>query len=431
MPAFFVCIYLCACISTTNVMIKKQIELMAPAGNFESMMAAIQGGADSVYFGIEQLNMRARATMNFTLDDLEEISKRCLTHNIKSYITLNTILYNHDLSLMKRIVDEAIKHKISAVIAADQAVINYASSKGFPVHISTQVNISNIETVKFYAHFADVMVLARELSMVQMKEITQAIVREQIKGPSGELVRIEVFAHGALCMAISGKCYLSLHTHNSSANRGVCIQNCRREYEVKDRDEGHEYHIENEYIMSPKDLNTLPFLDQLLDTGIDVLKIEGRARAPEYVKTVIKAYKEAIQAVQDGSFSQEKVDGWMTEVEKVYNRGFWGGYYLGKQLGEWSDSYGSKATTKKVYLGKGVRFFPKLNVGEFKIEGHKLSKGDSLLLTGPTTGVLEFTADEIRVADEVVETVATGLSCSIKVPEKIRASDKLYKIVAA
>ncbi len=409
----------------------KKVELLAPAGNFESMMAAIQGGADAVYFGIEQLNMRARATMNFTMDDLPEIAKRCKAHGVHSYITLNTILYNHDLSLMRRIIDEAKRHGISAVIVSDQAAIGYAASVGMPVHISTQISISNIETVKFYAHFADVMVLARELSMVQMKEITQAIEREQIKGPAGQLVKIEVFAHGALCMAISGKCYLSLHTHNSSANRGVCIQNCRRTYEVKDRDEGHEFHIENEYILSPKDLNTLPFLDQLLGTGVDVLKIEGRARAPEYVKAVTQAYKEAILAVQDGSFGQAKVDAWMAEVEKVYNRGFWGGYYLGKQLGEWSDSYGSKATTKKVYLGKGVRFFPKLGVGEFKIEGHQFAKGDTLLVTGPTTGVLEFTADEIRVEDQSVETVANGVSCSIRVPEKIRASDKLYKIVAS
>lgn len=404
---------------------------MAPAGNFESMMAAIQGGADAVYFGIEQLNMRARATMNFTIEDLGEVARRCREHGVHSYITLNTILYNHDLSLMKRIVDEAVDKGISAVIASDQSVINYAFTKGLPVHISTQVNISNTETVKFYAHFADVMVLARELSMVQMREITQAIEREQITGPSGKLVRIEVFAHGALCMAVSGKCYLSLHSHNSSANRGVCIQNCRRQYEVKDRDEGFEYHIENEYILSPKDLNTLPFLDQLLATGIDVLKIEGRARAPEYVKTVTRAYKNAIQAVQAGDFTPEKVNEWMAEVEKVYNRGFWGGYYLGKQLGEWADSYGSKATTKKVYLGKGIRFFPKIGVAEFKIESHKLEKGDSLLLTGPTTGVLEFTAEGIRVADQEVDSVPIGTSCSIKVPDKIRASDKLYKIVSA
>ncbi len=412
-------------------MVKKHIELMAPAGNFESMMAAIQGGADSVYFGIEQLNMRARATMNFTLDDLEAVSKLCKEHGVKSYITLNTILYNHDLSLMKRIVDEAVKHNISAVIASDQAVIGYAASKGLPVHISTQVNISNIETLKFYAHFADVMVLARELSMVQMREITEAIQRDQITGPSGQLVRIEVFAHGALCMAISGKCYLSLHTHNSSANRGVCIQNCRRQYEVTDRDEGHAFHIENEYIMSPKDLNTLPFLDQLLDTGVDVLKIEGRARAPEYVKAVTRAYREAINAVQNGDFSAEKVDAWMQEVEKVYNRGFWGGYYLGKQLGEWADSYGSKATTKKIYLGRGVHYFPKVQVGEFKIESHTLKKGDSLLVTGPATGVLEFEADEIRVDHQTVDSARQGVSCSLKVPAKIRPSDKLYKIVDA
>jgi putative protease len=410
---------------------KKRVELMAPAGNFESMMAAIQGGADAVYFGIEQLNMRARATMNFTLDDLAAIAELCREHRVHSYITLNTILYDHDLSLMKRIVDEALKYGISAVIASDQAVIHYAYSKGMPVHMSTQTNISNIETVKFYAHFADVMVLARELSLIQVKAITRAIEREQIKGPSGELVRIEVFAHGALCMAISGKCYLSLHTHNSSANRGVCVQNCRRPYEVKDRDEGFEYHIENEYIMSPKDLNTLPFLDQLLDAGVDVLKIEGRARAPEYVKTVTQAYRKAIDAVQSGTFSPEKVDEWMSEVEKVYNRGFWGGYYLGKKLGEWSDTYGSKATTKKIYLGRGVHYFSKIKVGEFKIESHQLKKGDQLLVTGPTTGVLEFTAEEIHVDNAPTESVTRGRHCSMKVPDKIRASDKLYKIVDA
>jgi putative protease len=410
---------------------KKRVELMAPAGNFESMMAAIQGGADAVYFGIEQLNMRARATMNFTLDDLAAIAELCREHRVHSYITLNTLLYDHDLSLMKRIVDEALKYGISAVIASDQAVIHYAYSKGMPVHMSTQTNISNIETVKFYAHFADVMVLARELSLIQVKAITRAIEREQIKGPSGELVRIEVFAHGALCMAISGKCYLSLHTHNSSANRGVCVQNCRRPYEVKDRDEGFEYHIENEYIMSPKDLNTLPFLDQLLDAGVDVLKIEGRARAPEYVKTVTQAYRKAIDAVQSGTFSPEKVDEWMSEVEKVYNRGFWGGYYLGKKLGEWSDTYGSKATTKKIYLGRGVHYFSKIKVGEFKIESHQLKKGDQLLVTGPTTGVLEFTAEEIHVDNAPTESVTRGRHCSMKVPDKIRASDKLYKIVDA
>lgn len=403
---------------------------MAPAGNFESMMAAIQGGADSVYFGIVQLNMRARATMNFTIDDLPEISALCTAHGVKSYITLNTILYDHDLSLMKRIVDQALEHKISAVIASDQAVIHYASAKGLPVHISTQVNISNIETVKFYAHFADVMVLARELSMVQMREITKTIEREQIKGPSGELIRIEVFAHGALCMAISGKCYLSLHSHNSSANRGVCIQNCRRTYEVRDRDEDIQYHIENEYIMSPKDLNTLPFLDQLLDTGVDVLKLEGRARAPEYVKTVTRAYREGIDAVQNGTFTQKKIDHWSAQLERVYNRGFWGGYYLGKKMGEWADTYGSQATRRKVFLGRGVHYFSNIQVGEFKIESHTLKKGDQLLITGPTTGVLEFEAEEIRVDDGVVESASRGTHCSLKVPAKIRPSDKLYKVVA-
>ena len=412
-------------------MYKQEVELMAPAGNFESMMAVIQGGADSVYFGIEQLNMRARATMNFTIDDLPKIATLCAEHEVNSYITLNTILYDHDLSLMKRIVDQAVLHGISAVIASDQAVIHYAASKGLPVHISTQVNISNIETVKFYAHFADVMVLARELSMVQIREITKAIAREQITGPSGELVRIEVFAHGALCMAISGKCYLSLHTHNSSANRGVCIQNCRRTYEVKDRDEDIQYHIENEYIMSPKDLNTLPFLDQLLATGIDVLKIEGRARAPEYVKTVTRAYREGIDAVLNATFTQEKVDQWSTQLERVYNRGFWGGYYLGKKMGEWAEGYGSQAITRKVFLGRGVHYFSNIQIGEFKIESHQLKKGDQLLVTGPTTGVLEFEVEEIRVEDKVVESVGRGVHCSIRVPEKIRPSDRLYKVVAA
>ncbi len=409
----------------------KKVELMAPAGNFESMVAAIQGGADSVYFGIEQLNMRARATMNFTMDNMGEVAKLCSDNNVKSYITLNTILYDHDLNLMKKIVDKAKEHNISAVIAADQSVINYAFSVGLAVHISTQISISNIETVKFYAHFADVMVLARELSMKQMKKVVDAIEKEQIKGPSGKLVRIEVFAHGALCMAISGKCHLSLHSHNSSANRGACIQNCRKEYEVKDRDEGFEMLIDNEYIMSPKDLYTLPFLDQLTDTGVDVLKIEGRARAPEYVKKVVRCYKEGLESLEDGTFTQEKIDSWTEQISTVYNRGFWGGYYLGRKMGEWTDTYGSKATQKKVFLGRGVHYFTKLGVGEFKIESHTLDKGDKILITGPTTGVIEMEVNDIRVDDKSVDSAVRGDSCSFIVPEKVRASDKLYKLVQA
>ncbi len=406
------------------------VELMAPAGSFESMMAAIQGGANSVYFGIEQLNMRARATMNFTLDDLPKIGELGREHGIRTYITLNTIIYDHDIRLMKAIVDQAKESGITAIIASDQAVMNYASSQGVELHISTQTNVSNIETVKFYAHFADVMVLTRELSMKQTKEITDAIREENITGPSGKLIEIEVFAHGALCMAVSGKCYLSLHSHNSSANRGVCIQNCRRTYTVTDKDEPDiAFDIENEYIMSPKDLCTIDFLDQLLDTGVNVLKIEGRARAPEYVKNVIQCYREAIDSVENGTYTEEKKADWMERLGRVYNRGFWGGYYLGKKMGEWSEGYGSQATTRKIYLGKGVHYFPKIGVGEFKIEGHSLKKGDNILITGPTTGVLETVADEIRVDDKSVDEASKGQHCSIKTGTKIRPSDKLYKVV--
>lgn len=406
-----------------------RIELMAPAGNFESLQAAITNGADSVFFGVDQLNMRARASINFTIEDLPEITKRCEERKIRTYLTLNTIIYDHDLSIIKTLLDAAKVAGITAVIAMDQAVISYARQIDMEVHISTQINITNIETVKFYALFADTMVMSRELSLRQVKKITEQVEKEQIKGPSGKLVEIEIFGHGALCMAVSGKCYLSLHSHNSSANRGACKQNCRKKYTVIDQETGFEIELDNEYMMSPEDLCTLDFLDQVIDTGIKVLKIEGRGRAPEYVAKVIKTYREAIDAYYDGSFTKEKVKNWMTELEKVYNRGFWSGYYLGQKLGEWSDIDGSKATQKKVYIGKGMHYFPKSKIAEFKIEAFDLTIGDTILITGPTTGVEEFELTEMLVNDKKLEKARKGDSCTIPVDFRIRMSDKLYKIV--
>lgn len=408
-----------------------KIELMAPAGNFESLQAAIVNGADSVYFGVEQLNMRARASINFTLDDLPEISRRCKTLNVRTYLTLNTIVYDHDLSIIKTVLDAAKKADITAVIAMDQAVIAYARQIDMEVHISTQINITNIETVRFYAMFADTMVMSRELSLRQVKKITDQIEKEEIKGPSGNLVEIEIFGHGALCMAVSGKCYLSLHSHNSSANRGACKQNCRKKYTVIDQESGFEIEVDNEYMMSPKDLCTIDFLDQVIDAGAKVLKIEGRGRAPEYVATVIKTYREAIDAYYEGSYTKEKVTQWMQNLEKVYNRGFWSGYYLGQKLGEWSDSPGSQATQKKVYVGKGVHYFPKANIAEFKIEAYDIKVGDKLLITGPTTGVEEFELTEMMVNDAKLDIAKKGDSCTIPTKFRIRMSDKLYKIVQA
>ncbi|MCM5662185.1 peptidase U32 family protein [Galbibacter mesophilus] len=407
------------------------IELMAPAGNFESLQAALTNGADSIYFGVEQLNMRARASINFTIDDLPEIAKRCEAKGVRTYLTLNTIIYDHDLSIIKTLLDAAKAANITAVIAMDQAVIAYARQIQMEVHISTQINITNIETVKFYALFADTMVLSRELSLRQVKKICNQIEKEQIKGPSGNLVEIEIFGHGALCMAVSGKCYLSLHSHNSSANRGACKQNCRKKYTVIDQESGFEIEIDNEYMMSPKDLCTLDFLDQVIDAGAKVLKIEGRGRAPEYVATVIKTYREAIDAYYEGTYTKEKVAEWMKALEKVYNRGFWSGYYLGQKLGEWSDGPGSQATQKKVYVGKGMHFFPKSNIAEFKIEAYDIKLGDKLLITGPTTGVEEFTLEEMMVNDEKLEVAKKGDSCTIPTKFRVRLSDKLYKIVAS
>ena len=406
---------------------KKDIEIMAPAGSFDSLAAAIQGGADSIYFGIEQLNMRARAANNFVFSDLEKIVEMCNPNNVRSYLTLNTIIYDHDLSLMKRIVDQAKKAGITAVIASDQAVINYANSIGLEVHISTQTNVTNLETIKFFSHFADVMVLARELSLKQVKDITDGIIKDDVRGPSGELIEIEIFAHGALCMAVSGKCYLSLHTNNSSANRGACVQNCRRTYEVKDED-GNELKIDNEYIMSPKDLCTISFIDDIIKSGVKVLKIEGRGRSPEYVKTVTQCYREAADAYLDGSYSKEKIAEWDKQLATVYNRGFWDGYYLGQEMGEWSDVHGSKATTRKKYLGKGVHYYPKVGIAEFKLETHSLKVGDKILVTGPTTGVVESEIKELMVEEVMYNEIKKGVTFTTPLDTLIRNSDKLYVV---
>jgi len=409
-----------------------KIELMSPAGDFSAMQAAIDNGADSIYFGVEQLNMRARASMNFTLDDLPEISRRCAEKGVRTYLTLNTIIYDHDLSLIKTLLDKAKAANLTAVIAMDQAVISYARQIGMEVHISTQINITNIETVKFYALFADTMVMSRELSMSQIKKICDQIVKEQVKGPSGNLVEVEIFGHGALCMAVSGKCYLSLHSANSSANRGACKQNCRKKYTVIDQETGFEIELDNEYMMSPKDLCTISFLDQIVDAGVKVLKIEGRGRAPEYVATVTKCYREAIDAIEDGTYNEEKVAEWMKQLETVYNRGFWGGYYLGQELGEWSSENGSAATQKKVYIGKGRTFYSKSNIAEFLIEAYDLTIGDTILIQGPTTGSQEMVLEAMRVDEKPDAEKATKSDLvTFKTNFKVRPSDKLYKIVTA
>lgn len=410
-------------------MLSNDIEVMAPVGSWESLSAAIKAGCNSIYFGVEQLNMRARSSINFTVEDLAKIANICKENNIRSYITLNTTLYDHDITLMKSIVDAAKENGIDAVIVSDHAAMNYAKKINYPVHISTQCNISNIDTVEFYANYADVMVMARELSLQQVRSITNEIERRNVRGPSGNLVEVEVFAHGALCMAVSGKCYLSLHSHNSSANRGACIQNCRREYTVIDKEEGIELDIDNEYIMSAKDLATIDFLDKVLNAGVKVLKIEGRGRAADYVFTTVKCYREAVDSVLNGTYTKEKIEDWKTRLATVYNRGFWDGYYLGRKMGEWSDAYGSKATTKKIYLAKGIKYFSKIKVGEFLLEAHTLKKGDKILITGPTTGVIESVVNEIRVDDKIVEEVNQGENFSIQIDEQIRPSDKLYKVV--
>ena len=408
---------------------RSEIELMAPVGSYESLMAAIQGGANSIYFGIEQLNMRARSSNNFTIEDLRKIASICTENNVKSYLTVNTVLFDHDIKLMYKIVDAAKESGVTAIIASDVSAIMYARSIDVEVHISTQCNITNIEAVKFYAQFADVVVLARELNLNQVSAIYKQIVEQDIRGPKGELVQIEMFAHGALCMAVSGKCYLSLHEKNSSANRGACMQTCRKAYTVIEKESGNELEIDNEYIMSPKDLCTIGFLNKLLDAGVRVLKFEGRARSPEYVKTVVSCYNEAVDAYLDGSYNSAKIDAWMQRLSTVFNRGFWDGYYLGQKLGEWSSDYGNRATKRKVYIGKGTNYFTKLKVAEFLMETNELSVGDEILITGPTTGVIETTVKEIRVDLKKVEKTVKGESFSIALDTMVRRSDKLYKIV--
>ena len=406
----------------------KDFEIMAPVGSRESLAAAIQAGADSIYFGIESLNMRARSANTFTINDLREIAQICDAHAIKSYLTINTIIYDEDIALMRTIVEAAKEAGISAVIAADVAVMAYCNEIGQEVHLSTQLNISNAEALKFYARFADVVVLARELNLKQVKVIYDTIRNEQIKGPKGEPVRIEMFCHGALCMAVSGKCYLSLHEMNASANRGACMQICRRAYEVKDKESDIELEVDNKYIMSPKDLKTIHFMDEMIEAGVRVFKIEGRARGPEYVRTVVECYKEAIKAYLDDTFTDEKIAAWDERLKAVFNRGFWDGYYLGQRLGEWSSKYGSGATRKKVYVARGIKYFSGIGVAEFEMESGSLRVGDEILVTGPTTGAVMQTVDEIRVDLKPVEETVKGERFSIKMSEKIRPSDRLYKM---
>lgn len=399
---------------------------MAPVGSRESLAAAIQAGADSVYFGIGQLNMRSHSANHFTIDDLKEIAATCHDHGMKSYLTVNTIIYGEDLDTMRQIIDAAHEANVSAVIASDVAVMTYCRQVGVEVHLSTQLNISNIEALKFYAQFADVVVLARELNMDQVAEIYRQIEEQQVRGPKGELVRIEMFCHGALCMAVSGKCYMSLQNTGRSANRGECMQLCRRSYTVTDNETGCQLEIDNKYIMSPKDLKTIRFIDRMMKAGVRVFKIEGRARGPEYVYSVVQCYKEAIAAVLDGTFTDEKKDLWDDRLARVFNRGFWDGYYQGQTLGEWNKNYGSNATERKTYVGRGVKYFSKLGVAEFTCEAHEFSVGDRLLITGPTTGVMYLTADEIRLELTPVQTAPKGTHVSIPVPAKIRPSDKLF-----
>ncbi len=400
---------------------------MAPVGSYESLYAAMDAGADAVYFGIEGLNMRSRSSNNFTLDDLRQIASTCRERGVKTYLTVNTVIYDDDIEKCHSIIDAAREAGITAIIASDVAAIMYARSTGVEVHISTQVNVTNIEAVKFYARYADVMVLARELDLERVSEISRRIEEEEICGPHGKPVRIEMFCHGALCMAVSGKCYLSLHELNSSANRGACTQICRRGYTVRDRETGDELDVENQYIMSPKDLKTIHFLNKMIDAGVRVFKIEGRARGPEYVKIAVECYNEAINSVVDGTYSEAKIADWDERLGRIFNRGFWNGYYLGQRLGEWTSKYGSSATRTKVYAAKGVRYFSNIGVAEFLMESGELKVGDEVVITGPTTGAIIMTVDEIRVDLKPVERAVKGDRFSIKVDQKIRPSDRLYR----
>jgi putative protease len=408
---------------------RKDIEIMAPAGSYESLMAAIQGGADSVYFGAEQLNMRAASSNNFTIDDLQNLASICKKNNLRSYLTVNVVVYDQEIEQMHQIIDAAVESGISAVIASDLSVINYAFSSGIEVHLSTQLNITNTESLKFYSQWADVVVLARELNLEQVRHIYGRIREQNIRGPKGDLIKIEMFVHGALCMAVSGKCYLSLHENNKSANRGECLQTCRKSYIATGKETGYELEIDNEYIMSPKDLCTIGFLDKLIETGVSVLKIEGRARSSEYVKEVSMCYDEAVKAIADKTYNKEKTDLWRERLSTVFNRGFWDGYYLGQKIGEWNTNYGSSATKRKLYTGKITNYFSKLNVAEIKLENGDLKKGDTILITGPTTGVIEHIVDEIRVDLKVTSKALKGELCSIKIPYYLRRSDKVYKWV--
>ena len=407
----------------------KKVEITAPVGSWESLTAAVQAGADSVYFGIGTLNMRARSSVNFTLRDLVKISRICNKHGLSSYLTLNTVIYDSEMKEMKRIVDSAKKNGITAVIASDQSVIQYAASVGMPVHMSTQTNITNMAAVRYWSQFADVMVTARELSLLQVAGIVNQVRKEKIKGPSGDLVRIEVFAHGALCMAVSGKCYLSLDHYNASANRGACYQLCRRPYKVTDADGEIELAVDNEYIMSPKDLCTIGFLDRILEAGVSVLKIEGRGRSPEYVQTVVSCYREAVDAVLAGTYTKKKVKAWMQRLDQVYNRGFWDGYYLGQKMGEWAEQHGSVATRHKEYVGKITNYFTRLKVAEIKMESGELAPGDLVYIQGPTTGSIELTIPEIRVDLKPVKRTMKGEDCSIPIGSLLRRADRVYKII--
>jgi putative protease len=410
---------------------RKEIEIMAPAGSYESLMAAIQAGADSVYFGVEQLNMRAASSNNFTVKDLPGIVSICRENELKSYLTINVIVYDSEIGQMKEIIDAAAESGISAVIASDQSVISYAYSAGMEVHLSTQLNITNIEAIKFYSQWADVAVLARELSLDQVRYIYDSIRNQNIRGPHGDLMKIEMFVHGALCMAISGKCYLSLHENNRSANRGACYQTCRKSYTVTEKESGYELEVDNEYIMSPKDLCTIGFLDKITGAGAGVLKIEGRARSAEYVKVVVSCYDEAIKSIESGTYTPEKIEQWTAKLSTVFNRGFWDGYYLGQKMGEWTNSSGSSAVKRKVYIGKITNYFTKVKVGEIKLESGNLNKGDSILIIGPTTGVIEYKVEEIRVDLKETEMAQKGELCSVRIDDLLRRSDKVYKWVDA
>ncbi|MDR2915488.1 MAG: U32 family peptidase [Tannerella sp.] len=409
----------------------RDFEIMSPVGSYESLMAAIQGGADSIYFGIEGLNMRSRSSNNFTTDDLRKIASICKEHGVKSYLTVNTVIYGDDLPLMREIISAAKVADVSAIIASDVAAMTYANSIGQEVHLSTQLNISNAEALKFYSQFADVVVLARELNLEQVRAIYDEINSQQIRGPRGELIRIEMFCHGALCMAVSGKCYLSLHEMNASANRGACTQICRRGYTVKDKESDIELDIENQYIMSPKDLKTIHFMNKMMDAGVRVFKIEGRARSPEYVRIVTGCYKEAVKAYCDGSFSEDRIAVWDERLKSVFNRGFWDGYYLGQRLGEWSNRYGSNTTKRKEYIAKGIKYFNDIQVAEFEMESGSLKVGDEILITGPTTGALFQTIKEIRVELKPVRETFKGERFSIGTEDKVRPSDRMYKMVPA